>query len=237
MKMKMMKMIIGLLAIGTLLSCNDSKQKEATVLANLTANKYTEKLSKTNATLIMVDYLTGFDPGLKTIDRNLYYHNVTALAKIGKIFNLPTAVLGDEGGFRGNFYPLINKYLPNAPKLPRKNPSAWTEKGVRDFLEKANRKKIIIAGISINNCTLQTSLDLLKNGYEVYVVVDASGTDEVLVEQAAMMRLTQAGAVMVTWVSIASEIMEVWETPEGNEVGRLYQEHSAWNGKLKPIER
>ncbi len=235
--MKTTKMVIGLFVVGISISCNSSKTKDAKVQEKVVVSKYTEKLSKTNATLIMVDYLTGFDPGLKTIGRNLYYHNVTALAKIGNIFKLPTIVLGDEGGFRGKFYPLIDKYLPNAPKLARKDPSAWTEKSVRDFIEKTNRKKIIIAGISLDNCTLQTSLDLLKNGYDVYVVVDASGTDEVLVEQAAMTRLTQAGAVMVTWVSIASEIMEVWDTPEGAEVGKLYQEHSAWSGPLKTIER
>jgi Isochorismatase family len=234
--MKTTHLIIGLFVTGILISCNNSKEKQTTT-ENVTQNKYTEKLSKSNATLVMVDYLTGFDPGLKTIEKNLYNHNVTALAKIGKIFKLPTAILGDEGGFKGNFYPLINKYLPDAPKIARKNPSGWSEQNFIDFIKKSNRKKIIIAGISIDNCTLQTSLDLLKNGYEVYVVVDASGTDEILVEQAAMMRLTQAGAVMVTWVSIASEIMEVWDTPEGAEVGKLYIEHSTWSGKLKTIER
>jgi Isochorismatase family len=235
--MKTTKIILGLLTIGILMSCNETTQKSETVSKNTTDNKYTEKLSKTNATLIMVDYLTGFDSGLKTIDRNLYYHNVTALAKMGEIFKLPTIVLGDEGGFRGKFYPLINKYLPNATKLGRQASSAWKEQKVQDFLKKSERKKIIIAGISLDNCVLQTSLDLLKNGYEVYVVVDASGTDEILVEQAAMMRLTQAGAVMVNWVSIASEIMDDWNTPEGPAVGKLYQDHSAWNGKLATIER
>lgn len=62
------------------------------------------------------------------------------------------------------------------------------------------------------------------------MVVDASGSDEKLVEQAAMMRLTQAGAVMTSWVSLASELMGDWQTPEGPAVGKLYQEHSAWGG-------
>ncbi len=223
-----------------MLSCNSETNHSKTKIDSDNSSKeskYLFKLSKTNAALIMVDYLTGFDPGLKTIEKNLYNHNVTALAKMGSIFKLPTVILGDEGDFRGQFYPLLKKHLPTAPILARHAPSAWTEKSFRDFLEKSGRKKIIIAGISIDNCTLQTSLDLLRNGYEVYVVVDASGTDENLVEQAAMMRLTQAGAVMVSWVSIASEIMEDWQAPEGPAVGKLYQDHSNWNGTLGPIER
>ncbi|MBC7936572.1 MAG: isochorismatase family protein [Rhizobacter sp.] len=239
MKISYFKNTFPVVLMFIFVSCDENKTSEnaSTQDTTVASNKYTEKLSKSNSVLVMVDYLTGFDPGLKTIEKNLYYHNVTALAQIGQIFKLPTAVLGDTGSFRGNFYPLIDKYLPDAPKLSRHAPSAWTEKSFQDFLQKTGRKKIIIAGISLDNCTLLSSLDLLKNGYEVYVVVDASGTDEKLVEQAAMMRLTQAGAVMVSWVTIASEIMGDWETPEGALVGKLYKDHSAWNGQLGPIER
>lgn len=238
--MKATNLFLTICLTTTLISCNQEKKKtdgQNAISENKNENPYLEKLSKTNSALVMVDYLTGFDPGLKTIEKNLYIHNVTALAQIGQIFKLPTVILGDEGDFRGQFYPLLKKHLPNAPILARHAPSAWTEQSFRDFLKNSGRKKIIIAGISLDNCTLQTSLDLLKNGYEVYVVVDASGTDEHLVEQAAMMRLTQAGAVMVNWVSIASEIMEDWQSPEGAAIGKLYQDHSTWNGVLKPIER
>jgi len=193
---------------------------------------YLEKVRPENATLIMVDYLTGFDPGLKTIPKPLYLKNVSALAQLGKIFKLPTIILGDEGGFRGKFYKEIDQYLPNAPKIERHAPSAWSEpkfvKQVADY----GHKKLIIAGISLDNCVTQLSLDALKAGYEVYIVVDVSGSDEKLVEQAAMMRLTQAGAVMTSWVSLASELMGDWNTPEGPLVGKLYAENSAWGGNM-----
>ena len=197
------------------------------------SNQYLEKLSKTNSVLIMVDYLTGFDTGLRTINRSTYVNNVEAVAKMGAIFKLPTILLGDEGGFRGNFYPFIKKHLPDAKQFGRHTPSAFHSPELVKALEETGRKKLIIGGISIDNCVLQTSLDLLKAGYEVYVIVDASGADEPLVETAAMMRLTQAGAVMVNWVSIASEIMDDWNTPEGPAIGKLYQDHSAWGGFLK----
>jgi hypothetical protein len=73
--------------------------------------KYLVKLTPENSVLVMVDYLTGFLPGLRTMDRDTYMNNVTALAKIGKIFQLPTIILGDEGGFRGEFFPQISQYL------------------------------------------------------------------------------------------------------------------------------
>ena len=100
-----------------------------------------------------------------------------------------------------------------------------------EVLKQINRPKVIMAGISIDNCVLQNALDILAAGYEVYVVVDVSGTESQLVEIAAMMRLTQAGAVMTSWVSLASELLDDWNTPEGPEVGALYQELSAWGGQ------
>lgn len=192
--------------------------------------RYVEKLTPENSVLVMVDYLTGFIPGIKTIDAQTYQNNVSALARIGQIFKdrLPTIVLGDEGGFRGKFFAQIDEFLPDAPKVERNQPSAWHSAEFRDLIKKYDRRKIIMAGISIDNCVTQLALDVLKNGYEVYVLPDVSGTDSLLVEQSAIARLTQAGAVMTNWVSLASELMDDWENPEGREIGELYQKYSKW---------
>ena len=198
---------------------------------------YSEKLTKDNCIIVLVDFLTGFDPGIKTIDTLTFYHNVTAYAKISQIFKLPTIVLGDEGGFRGNFYSAVRKYTTNASFIERQTPSAWRVESFQSFLAKTGRKKVILGGISLDNCTLHTSLDLIQNGYQVYVCVDVSPCENVLVQQAAIMRLQQAGAVMISWGSIAAEIMGDWRSEEGSAVGQLYQDHSVYGGELKPIGR
>lgn len=229
--MKRVKSRITIIALfiasSIIFSCNSNQEK----------NWYTEKLSKDNTVLVLVDFLTGFDPAIKTIDTLTLYHNVTAFAKIGQIFKLPTIVLGDEGGFRGNFYSAIKKYTNGATFIERQTPSAWRVDEFKKFLTKANRKKILLGGISLDNCVLQTSLDLLANGYEVYVCIDVSPCENELVYHSALMRLQQAGAILVTWGSIAGEIMGDWRTPEANAVGNLYKEHSVYGGVLKPIIR
>jgi hypothetical protein len=191
-------------------------------------NQYTERLKKEEVTLVMVDFLEGFVPGIRTIDRNLFYANSEALAKVGSIFKLPAIMLGDEGGFRGNFFPKVKENLPNATYIERHTVSAWDEPKFRAELERVGNKKIILGGISLDICTSQLTLDLLNNGYQVYVVVDASGSDTNLNEMAAMLRLTQAGAVMINWGTLASELMKDWATPEGPLVGDLYQKYSYW---------
>ena len=81
------------------------------------------KLSSDNCALVMVDHLTGFLSGVRTIDPATYIHNVTAVAKLSGIFGLPTFVLGDEGGFRGRFMVPIENHLRGRPRFSRHTPS------------------------------------------------------------------------------------------------------------------
>jgi nicotinamidase-related amidase len=193
---------------------------------------YAEKLDRHNAVVILVDFLDGFFPGVKTIDHDLLRRNAEAFTRLSAIFNMPTIMLGEEGSFRGNFFPGVIANAGHAVRIERHTPSAWDEPNFQAALAKIGRKKVILGGISLDICTLQLTLDLISGGYEPYVVVDVSGSDALLNEQAAMHRMTQAGAVMVSWASIASEIMKDWQTPEGPEIGKLYQDFSYWGNRM-----
>ena len=194
--------------------------------------QYTDKLTRDNAVVVLVDFLDGFFPGIKTIDHDLLRRNAEAFTRLSAIFNLPTIMLGEEGGFRGKFFPGVVANAGHAVRVERHTPSAWDEPTFQSTLAGMGRRKVILGGISLDICTLQLTLDLIGGGYEPYVVVDVSGSDTRLNEHAAMLRMTQAGAVMVNWASIASEIMKDWQTPEGPEVGRLYSEFSYWGNRI-----
>ena len=190
-------------------------------------------LNPDNATLVLVDYLTGFRPGIKTVDWDDYKERVIALMKTGKAFDLPTIVLGDEGGYRGEFFAALDEYYPDAPRIGRNTPSAWQVPAFREQVRAYGNRKLILAGISIDNCVLLTTLEALRDGYEVYVVTDVSGTTTELVEDTSLLRLRAAGAILTTWVSLGSELLVGaggWATPQGKALGQIYQDHSAWGG-------
>jgi len=84
---------------------------------------------------------------------------------------------------------------------------------------------VLIGGISIDNCTTHTSLDLLDDGYDVYVVADVSSTNSRLVEDAALMRLMQAGAVPIGWLAALTELGQSWEGPHGEGMRAIVAEH------------
>ncbi len=195
-------------------------------------NRFTEKLTRDNTCAVIVDFLDGFLPGLKTIEHYKFRKNAEAFAEITAIFQLPTIFLGEEGSFRGNFFSEVEAHTQHAVRVERHTPSAWDEPDFRKTIASMKRKKVLLGGISLDICTQLLTLDLLANGYEPYVVVDASGSDSTLNETAAMMRMTQAGAVMVSWACVASEIMKDWQTPEGAKVGALYQNNSVWGNRV-----
>ena len=193
---------------------------------------YSEKLSRQNCAVILVDFLDGFFPGIKTIPHNVLRKNAEAFARLSEIFKLPTIMLGEEGGFRGQFYPEVIKHSSHAVRIERHTPSAWDEPNFRKAINSLDRKKILIGGVSLDICTNLLTLDLIANGYEPYVIVDTCGSDSELNQMAAMMRMTQAGAVMTNWATVASEIMGDWQTPEGPLVGELYSKFSAWGNTI-----
>lgn len=194
-------------------------------------SQYTEKLSRTNCAVVLVDFLTGFLPGLRSIDRDLYAHNVEGFCGAVTALGLQHCVLGDEGGFRGEFFPVIKRDFADAPRFERHTPSALRSGGFKDWIDgqrRDGRTKIVLGGISIDNCTMQTSLDLLADGMEVYVVVDVCGAESELVEYAAIERLVQAGAVPINWTQFACEVMDDWESAEGQAIGGLLNNHSRY---------
>jgi nicotinamidase-related amidase len=128
---------------------------------------YAEKLTRDNAAVILVDFLDGFFPGIKTIDHDLLRRNAEAFARLSKIFDMPTIMLGEEGSFRGEFFPGVVANADHAIRIERHTPSAWDEPNFRKALESIGRKKIILGGISLDICTLQLTLDLISGGYPV----------------------------------------------------------------------
>jgi nicotinamidase-related amidase len=197
-----------------------------TVVTSAGATRALENLTSENAALVLVDYQDGLMSLIKTLDPATLRNNAVALMKLGQAFNLPTVVLGDEGGFRGKFMPELRQVVTkNATFVERHTPSAWREPKFVEAIKKTGRKKLIIAGITTDNCVTLLTLDALRAGYDVYVVLDAGGCDSKTAEEAIISRLTQAGAVVVNWVQLASELLVDWQRPVGTVVGKIYADH------------
>jgi nicotinamidase-related amidase len=146
-----------------------------------------------------------------------------------KALDLPHCILGDEGGFRGEFFPVIKHDMKESLRIERHTPSALRTAAFLTWIEQQRadgRDKVVLGGISVDNCAMQTSLDLLAMNVSVYIVVDVSGAESALVEWAALQRLIQAGATPINWTQLACEVLDDWQTPEGPEIVRILATYS-----------
>jgi Isochorismatase family len=178
-----------------------------------------------DAVFMYVDYVTGLDNLITTIPGNQFRNNVSAFAKMSDLFKAPTIVFGEENEYYGTFLPEIRALIDaGAARFSRTSPTGYIPE-VKDWLKNTGRKQVVIGGISIDNCTLHTALDLLRDGYEVFVVVDVSGTNGKLAEDVALRRLADAGAVLVGWLSILTELGMDFAGPFGEGMMGIIQNH------------
>jgi len=176
--------------------------------------------------LIYVDYVTGLDNLITTIPGPQFRNNITAFAKFNPLFKVPTIVLGEENDYYGTFLPEITSIVTHdIHRFNRQRVSGYTPE-VAAWLAGTGRKTVVIGGISIDNCTLQTTLDLLRAGYKVYVISDVSGSNSALAEADALATLRSAGAVTGGWLTILTSLGKDFSDPNyGRGMMGIIQAH------------
>jgi len=84
--------------------------------------------------------------------------------------------------------------------------------------------KILICGIETHVCVAQTAMDLLADGWRVYVAVDAVGSRFELDHRVALERMDSSGAVLTTTEAALFEWCETAGSPEFKQISRLAKE-------------
>lgn len=195
-------------------------------MTHLSSQAGDNRLSSKNAALLLIDHQTGLMQLVKDYQEDSFKNNVLALADIGKTFNLPTILTTSfEKGPNGPLLPELKQKFPKVPYIARPGQiNAWDNEDFVKAVKKTKRKKLIIAGIVTDVCVALPTLSALNDGYQVYVVVDASGTFNKSVREAALSRMESAGAILISWFALASELQRDWRN-DGKKLSKLLQEH------------
>jgi nicotinamidase-related amidase len=186
-----------------------------------------ERFTPDNCVFAFVDHQTGLMNLVENTTAVTYKNYVIALAKTAKLHNVPVVLTTSaETGPNGPFLPEVVALLPGAPMISRPGQiNAWDNADFVSAIRKSGRKKIVMSGITTDVCVAFATLSALDSGYEVYVVVDASGSMNPDVQSAAIMRMANAGATIGTWFGIACELLSDWRNPAGPGSAQLFVEH------------
>lgn len=190
----------------------------------MTANY--KRLDKDQAAVLLVDHQAGLLSLVRDIDPDRFKNNVLALGDLAKYFNLPTILTTSfEDGPNGPLVPELKAQFPDAPFIPRPGQiNAWDNDDFVKAVKATGRKQLIIAGVVTEVCVAFPALSALNEGFEVFVVTDASGTFNELTRQSAWSRMEAEGAQLMTWFGVACELHRDWRNDvEG--LGALFSNH------------
>jgi len=169
-------------------------------------------LTPHNATLIIIDYQPVQVTSVASMDRRTLVTNIVAVASLARLFKLPV-VLSTVNVKTGKNAPTIHQLqavLTGVEALDRTTINAWEDQEFLQAVKATGRKKLIMAALWTEACLAFPTLDALRDGYEVYPVVDAVGGTSPEAHRAALERMDQAGAKLISWVQMACELQRDW---------------------------
>lgn len=167
-------------------------------------------LTPQNCALILIDHQPFQFAGLRSHDTQTIINNVVGLAKSAKVFGVPTllsTVVEDKGG---RLLKQLQDVFPEQKPIDRTFINTWEDTRVIDWVKKTGRKKIVMAALWTEICLAMPAIQAAGEGYEVYIVTDASGGVSVEAHEMAIQRMVAAGCMPITWTVFGSELQRDW---------------------------
>jgi nicotinamidase-related amidase len=192
-----------------------------------------ELLTDKNSTLVLVDYQPAMFAGVASGDKALIRAAATCAAKAASILDVPVVLSAIGPQRNGEFIADITRIFPGKEVYARAMPSfdAFEDEPTYTAFKKTGRKKVVVSGLWTSMCFAYTALHAIRDGYEVYGLMDAAGDSTHDAHKYGIKRMLQAGVIPITVESLVSEWMHDWGNPKSMElVKEVYSRYGAQMG-------
>jgi nicotinamidase-related amidase len=182
--------------------------------------------------LLLIDHQPQMAFASHSIDLQLLINNVTGLAKSSKVFNVPTVLTTVAAkSFSGPLFATVQEVYREYDPIDRTTMNAWEDPKLVQAVKSTDRKKLIMAALWTEVCLATAAISAIDDGYEVYIVTDASAGVTPEAHEMAIQRMIQAGAVPVTWLQVMLEWQRDWARQETYDaVMNIAKEHAGGYG-------
>jgi nicotinamidase-related amidase len=172
-------------------------------------------LDPSNCVLVLADYQPQMIFGVGSQDAQTLLNNTAGLARAAAAFAVPTIITSVAAqSFSGPVIDEITEVFPDEAVIDRTTMNCWEDERVVDAVRRTGRTKVVLAGLWTEVCVALPALDAMREGYEVYVVCDACGGVSLVAHDLAIERMTQAGAMPITWLQFLLELQRDWARRE-----------------------
>ncbi|CAM3650620.1 MULTISPECIES: hydrolase [Sphingobacterium] len=176
-----------------------------------------ELLNPTNHSLLLIDHEGQMAFATHNISTTELRNNVGLVAGASKIFNVPTVVTTvAEKSFSGPVFPEIQEFYPESTSgyIDRTTMNTWEDVNAHKAITGKGKKKIVMAGLWTSVCIVGPVLSAISEGYDVYVITDASGDVSKEAHEQSIVRMVQAGAKPITSLQYLLELQRDWARQE-----------------------
>src|ERR1700745_4046010 len=190
-------------------------------------------LTPENCVLLLIDHQPFQLANVNSHDPTMVINNVTGLAKTAKAYGIPAILttVNEERG--GAIFKQLQAVFPDQKPINRTFINSWEDRRVVEAVKKTGRKKLVIAALWTEMCLAMPAIHAMGEGYDVYVVTDASGGVSAEAHDMAIRRLVAAGAQPITWLGLAGELQRDWARTEHlGEVAQVLIDHAGASGSV-----
>ncbi|WP_437675549.1 hydrolase [Sorangium sp. So ce131] len=163
-----------------------------------------------DSVLVLIDHQPFQFANLHSHEPGLIVNNVVGLAKAAKAFKVPTiltTVLEERGGY---LIKSLQDVFPEQKPINRTFINTWEDRRVVEAVAKTGRKQLVLAALWTEVCLAMPAIHALADGYDVFIVTDASGGVSAEAHDMAIRRMVAAGAVPITWLAVTGEWQRDW---------------------------
>ena len=173
-------------------------------------------LTPQNAALVVIDYQPSQFAAVRSTDPDLLLENIVSTVKTAKAFGVPIvhSTVNVSSGRQEPTVPELAELLEDDPPIDRTTLNSWEDADFLAAVRATERRKLILCALWTEICMAFPALDAMREGYDVYPVVDAIGGTSEEAHRAGLERVVQAGGRPVSWVALACELQRDWAREE-----------------------
>lgn len=187
-------------------------------------DKADDRLEIENAAVLFIDHQAGLFTLVRDERPEELRNNVLALADTARLLKLPVVLTtSNEKGPNGPLMPELRTRFPKATNVARKGEiNAWDNPDFVAAVKATGKRQLIVAGTITSVCMAFPSIAAVADGYQVFAVVDASGTYSKMAEEITLARIAQAGVVPMDTAAVASELQGSWNRADAQQWAEVY---------------
>lgn len=184
-----------------------------------------EKFNADDTALLLIDHQVGTMGWVKSIPFEEMKRNAIMLAHTARILKIPVVLTSSmEEYAQGPLLSELQSILPIQFEQRVKRfgiVNAMDDVNFAAAVKATGRKKLVIAGVTNDVCTVYPALSLVRDGFAVQVVADAGGSPTQMADDISLRRMEKGGVTLTTTNQLIAEQAGSWATPEGGELVQL----------------